>query len=202
MALLPQDPKKQRLILIGALPLIGLFAYWYFLYGKTTQEIDQLRQHVEDLDSRNAAAKAVIARGGHDLKNKLALYEEHMRRLEQLVPKSEEVPELLHAMTERADEAGVELSLVRPEAAEPGAYYTKQTYDMSVYGAYANVGRFLAAVGSLPRIITPLEITLRPRNETEKNGLQRLEADFKIETYVIPAPKVAPSPVEKSNVKT
>ncbi len=202
MAFLPQDPKKQRLILIGALPIIGLFAYWYFLYGKSTQEVQTLREHVEGLAAKNAQAKAVLAQGGNDLKQKLALYQEHMRRLEQLIPTSEEVPELLHVMTERADEAGVELSLVRPEAEVPGAYYDKQTYDMSVYGPYANVGRFLTAVGSLPRIVTPLEVNLQPRPEREKNGLQRLEAKFKIETYVIPAPKDAPPTVEKPNAQT
>src|SRR5690606_8722326 len=122
-----------------------------------------------------------------------AMYEEHMVRLEELIPRREEVPELLHAMELRARESDVDLALLKPEAAAPTAYYSKQTYAMSVIGAYHDVGRFLTAVGSLPRIVTPVELRMSPRNETDKRGQLKLEAQFKIQTYILPAP----APVER-----
>jgi type IV pilus assembly protein PilO len=192
MGLLPSDPQKQRQMMFAMIPVVGLAAYWYLMHGARTQEIAALTEHVEQLETKNAAAKALAKRSGPELKKKLAMYEAHITRLEELIPRSEEVPELLHTLSMRAEEAGVELALMRPQAEVPGEFYTRQVYDMSVYGPYAGVGRFLAAVGSLPRIVTPIDLKVEARKETDRSGAQRLEASFQIQTYVVPAARPAP----------
>src|SRR5690606_13646201 len=193
MALLPSDPKAQKQLLLGFLPLAILVLYWHFVHGKAKEEIAAAEQRLETLETKNAAARAIAARGGPELEKKLAMYEEHMARLEELIPRGEEVPELLHAMELRARESAIDLALLRPEAEAPTEYYSKQTYAMSVIGVYHDVGRFLTAIGSLPRIVTPVDLTLRPRNETDNAGRLKLEAQFKIQTYILPAP----APVER-----
>lgn len=198
MAISLSDPQQRNKLLIGLMPLVILFVYWYMYHGARTAAIAELRTHFEEIDSKNTAAKKIAARGGPELKKKLAIYEQHMVRLEQLIPRSEEVPELLHTMTLRARESGVELSLVKPEREAPGEFYTKQTYTLGVIGPYHGIGEFLSAVGSLPRIITPVGLTLRPRTDLDKAGAQKIDASFKIETYVVPktAP-AAPPPADK-----
>ncbi len=193
MALLPSDPKARNRFLLGLLPVLLLVGYWHFLHSKATEEIAAAEQRLETLETKNAAARAIAARGGPELEKKLAVYEEHMARLEELIPRSEEVPELLHAMELRARESGVDLALLKPEVQTQVDYYTKQVYAMSVIGAYHDVGRFLTAVGSLPRIVTPVELELKPRNETDKQGQMKLDAQFKIQTYILPAA----APVER-----
>jgi len=193
MALVPSDPKARNRFLIGLLPLLLLVAYWNFVHAKDKERIAAAEQRLETLETKNAAARAIAARGGPELEKKLAIYEQHMARLEELIPSREEVPELLHAMELRARESGVELALLKPEAQTQVDYYTKQVYAMSVIGAYHDVGRFLTAVGSLPRIVTPVELELKPRNETDKLGRMKLDAQFKIQTYILPAP----APVER-----
>lgn len=195
MPLLPTDPKKQRLLIIGAAPLLAAVAYWYFFQQDQTKQLDADRAHLEQLQTKNAAAKALAARSGPDLKKKLGLYEAHIARLEQLIPKSEEVPDLLHDITMRAEESGVELNLMRPEKATSNDFYTRQAYAMSVLGPYDGVGRFMAAVGSLTRIVVPLKLKIVPRVDRDRAGIQRLQADFQIQTYVAPegGPKAAPA---------
>jgi Tfp pilus assembly protein PilO len=61
---------------------------------------------------------------------------------------------------------------------------------MRVVGTYHAIGRFLAQVGSLPRIITPTQVTVYVTPNTKLNRTEglRLQADFKIQTYIIPVP--------------
>ncbi len=205
MGLLPTmdaKSKQQLRYLLIALPLLAAGAYWYLVYRDKVVEIAGLRTHLEELQTKNAAAKALAAKGGPELRKKVALYEQHVARLEELIPRSEEVPDLLHDITMRAEESGVELSLMRPEKSTAVDFYTKQAYAMSVYGPYDGVGRFMAAVGSLPRIVTPMHLKLIPRTEIDRSGAVRLQADFQIETYVAPeAGSKAPSAPVKDGPK-
>lgn len=187
MALLPTDPQQQKKLLAGIIALLIVFAYWYFVHGEKTKEITALESRLEQLETRNAAARARAQQGGPDLEKRLALYEEHVARLEELVPRSEEVPELLHDLTLRAQESGIDLAKMKPDQQMPGPYYTLHTYDIVVYGSYHDVGRYLASIGSLPRIVTPYNLKLQSRKETDRSGAEKLQADFRIKAYVLPS---------------
>ncbi|MGH7507667.1 MAG: type 4a pilus biogenesis protein PilO [Longimicrobiales bacterium] len=189
MALLPTDPQQQKKLLIGLVPLLLLFAYYQFYHGGRTVQVEELATHLESLETANNAARVIAAQGGPELQRRLAIYEEHMRRLEELIPSREEVADLLHSMGLRAQGAGSELTKMNPEADEPGPYYTKRTYEMGVSGTYHEVGTFLSEVGSLERIVTPTELKLaRDPQETNNNGTPLVDAGFRIVTYVLPEP--------------
>jgi type IV pilus assembly protein PilO len=186
MALSLNDPQQRNKLLAGVLPLLLLGGYWYFYHGDRQDEITALEERFEQLDTKNAAARARAQQGGPDLEKKLALYEAQIIRLEELVPKSEEVPQLLHDLALRAQENGVELARMKPNEESAGAFYTLQTYDLAVFGGYHNIGRFLTAVGSLPRIVTPYDLKVQPRAEKDRSGAVRVQAEFRIKTYVLP----------------
>ena len=192
MALLPSDPTQQKKLLLGLLPLALLFAYWYFFHGKKTDEITRLETRLEQLESKNDAARVRARAGGPDLEKRLALFEQHIIRLEELVPSSEDLPDLLHAMTLRAQEHRVDLAKLEPEPPVPGPYYTLQSYKVVVFGGYHDVGRFLAAVASLPRIVAPVDITIVPRPRSAGDEEVQVQTSFRIKTYVLPAPEVVP----------
>jgi len=185
---LPKDKAGQNKLALAIMPFLILGAYWYFLHGKTKTEIDTLQTRVEELEKKNSTAKAIAMSGGSDLQQKLALYEQHMKRLEELIPKSEEVANLLNGLSERAIDANVDLSLMKPELSEPGEFYTQQTYQIQVIGLYHDIGRYLASIASGPRIVTPVDLKLRPRPiaEATRDGTPKLNAEFRIVTYVIP----------------
>lgn len=187
MALLPSDPQVQKKLLAVVAPLLLLLVYWYFIHNPAVEELHKLTTRFEQLERRNASARARSLQGGPELEKKLALYEEQILQLEKLVPRSDEVPELLYDLTLRAQENGVDLTRLSPVADEPGAYYTLHTYNVAVHGSYHDIGRYLAAIGSLPRIVTPYDLKLQPRTERDRSGAIRLQAEFKIKTYALPA---------------
>ncbi|MGD8276673.1 MAG: type 4a pilus biogenesis protein PilO [Gemmatimonadota bacterium] len=190
MALLPTDPQNQKKLILGLLPLLVFFVYQQLFHGKRVAQADNLEQRLEILTTTNNAAKVLAAQGGPELERRLAIYEQHMRQLEELIPNREEVPELLYSMSLRMQAAGVEMSKMHPEAEDPGPFYTRQIYELGVKGTYHNVGAFLTEVGLLPRIVTPtdLKIAKAVGNPLDRSGDPILEANFRIVTYVIPDP--------------
>lgn len=187
MGLLPSDEKQQKKLLIGIVPLLLLLGYWYLFHGAKAEEVETMRTRLEALEQNNNTARAIASQGSaRDLERRLELYEEHMERLEQLIPSGEEVPDLLNMIATRAEGTDVQLALMRPEEDVASEFYRRVTYEMGVIGRFHDVSRFLSEVGSLPRIVTPIDLTLRRRNREGSNPT--LEASFRIETYILPQP--------------
>lgn len=191
MPLLPGGPEQQRKLLVAVLPLFLLFVYWQFYHGEMTALIMVQEGHLERLDADNAGAKARAVSVGPELEHELAAYQRHMARIERLIPTSDEVPQLLYDVTLRAQELGVDLTMVRPQPPQTGPYYTRHRYELNVRGGYHDVGGFLAAIGSLPRIVTATDLQLRASGEGAGEGGQDLDASFQIHTYVLPTPRRA-----------
>jgi type IV pilus assembly protein PilO len=192
MALLPSDPQTQKKLFAGIVPLLLLFAFYQFYHTDRAVEVSELETQLEVLETANNSARVLAAQGGPELQKRLAMYEQHMKRLEELIPRREEVAELLHSMGLRAQSPGVELTKMKPEVDEAGAFYTKRTYEMGVKGTFHEVGEFLAEVGSLPRIVTSTELKLgRKGTEVDRAGSPLVDANFRIVTYVLPEPPMA-----------
>lgn len=184
---LPEDPGQQRRLLIGALPLLALFAYWYFLHPGYVQELETMETRVETLEARNAQAR-LRAPQSRELEERLAMFERHIVRLEELVPRNEEVSQLLNTISQRADQIGVTVARFTPGEAAAGTHYTRRTFEMTVHGEYHEIGRFLSEIGSLSRIMAPSELDMVPYT---RQGTHLLQASFLLETYVLPEPGAA-----------
>ncbi len=191
MALLPADPKQRKQMIILIVIVIGLGWYlgWTYAISPRGEEIDVVAQQLEKLERQNRRSRALAARRD-DLHARLETQERMLRIFEELIPESEEVPNLLDAISQEAQLTGVELSRIRPQAAEAGQYYTKQTWELSVLGEYHDIGRYLARIASLPRIIKPttVQIGTAPENRATRDMQAPLEVSFRIETFVLGAP--------------
>jgi type IV pilus assembly protein PilO len=87
---------------------------------------------------------------------------------------------------------------VIPEADNLGTFYDKKSYSVRVEGDYHDVGRFVTAVASLPRIITPVNMDLQGLMDVPGNGEYEapVQASFQIQTYVVPLPGSRPVPAD------
>ena len=196
MALIPQDPKQQRALVAGLGAIAAFYAFYSFYYSGKMEEVNATKTHVEDLQTKNRAAQITAARGGGQIEERLAAYERHVMTLEKLIPASDEVPALLREITQESRRIiGSDPASFRPEPDEPGESYTKKAYQMQAIGDYHSIARFLTAIASLSRIITPVDLTLTPYNNNQ--GVTTLQnpvvADFRIETYVLPQPGEKPT---------
>ncbi|CAN5630333.1 hypothetical protein BH23GEM8_BH23GEM8_20560 [soil metagenome] len=182
------DPQKRNKILIGLLLLGGLMYLGYdYVYRPRAESVAALETRLVTLELQNRTARALTAQNGTDeVERRVGLHREQLRRVEGLIPSSEELPDLLDAISAEARRAGVELARIQPMGATAEQFYTRRTYEIGVYGTYHQIGEFLSQVGSLPRIITPINLNLAVRGEQTTTGNPQLEARFSIETYVLP----------------
>ena len=195
MALLPADPKgrKQALFLM----LVVVVAVWWavrtMVFAPRADEIAITQQQVDELSLSNRRARTAIARRD-DLQARMAMMERQLRIFEEFIPESEEVPELLDAISHEATLTGIEQTRIRPQAAEAGEFYTKQMWELTVLGEYHDIGRYLARIASLPRIIKPanVQLSVAPASRATRDMEAPLEVSFIIETYVLGATPTTP----------
>ncbi len=194
MALLPQEPKQQRALVFVILAIAAAGLFWNYWQVPKDEEVERLSERIESLEAQNQAARIAAARGMEGLEENLATFERHIVRLEELVPRSQQLPSLIvdiNTIAERLDIAA--LSYV-PNPPEVGEAYTRRTYDLAWVGEYHAIGQFLASIASLERIITPTQLQLSQYDApAEYPDLEApVLAEFTIETYVLPTPGQVP----------
>jgi len=188
MALIPDDPQQQKALGAIAVSLVVLYFAYSMWYGEAMELVVADEARVDMLVRQNRQAQTMAISSGRGLEERMALYERHVAELEQLIPGSEEVAAVVDQMSEVARNVGVNLTDIRPEAAQALPFYAQQIYQIRVVGEYHDVGRFLTGIASLPRIITPSDVQLEPFTDpTGSLGFDSpVEVNFRIQTYLAP----------------
>ena len=198
MGLLPQNARDQKLLVMSML-VAGLGGlYHQYMWTPKRDELNIVEKRVVALDSINRAAKIEIAQGtAAKMRAEADNYQRQLDVLRRLVPTENEVPALLEAVSESARRAGLEFSDVVPDGVVQGDQFDAYRYRIAVVGPFHRLAEFLSNVGSLPRIVAPMNLALVPsqRPTTERKpqkGEQFLEARLQIQTYVVhPTPRAA-----------
>ena len=210
MALFPKNQRDQVMVLlvIVAVALIGL--YYAYVFSPKADVLADLRSHVDSLDMNNQRAKAELAKGNvEELRAEAAKLQENLEVMRQLVPTSNEVPALLEQVSTAARRVGLDLATVKPQPVIEGEQFDTYRYQVAVIGDYHALGEFLANVGSLTRIVAPVNLALSPlgngaavdqRKKAKKNNNSVLDSRFELQTYVAKtaAPRPAPAGGSKS----
>ena len=210
MALLPKNQRDQAMVLlvIVAVALFGL--YYAYVFSPKADVLASLQAHVDSLDVNNQRAKAELAKGNVDqLRAEAVKLQENLEVMRQLVPTSNEVPALLEQVSTAARRVGLDLATVKPQPVVEGEQFDTYRYQVAVIGDYHALGEFLANVGSLTRIVAPVNLALSPlgsgaaadqRKKALKNNNSVLDSRFELQTYVAKtaAPRPAPAGGSKS----
>jgi len=196
--------REQSLIGIAAAAVLLLGAYWYFLYRPKSAEMAVTQAHVDSLDKKNQQAKADIAQGSlQKLRAQSTEYEQSLKVMRQLVPRSNEVPALLEDISTAARRVGLDLASVEPMPVLPGEQFDTYRYKLGVTGGYHPVGQFLSNVGSLNRIIAPVTMTIKLHPVADKTkarikkGESLIDTQFQVQTYVARSTPYAPPTAAK-----
>jgi len=191
--------REQMLVGIGAAAVLLLGAYWYFLYRPRSEELATIQVHVDSLDKKNQQAKADIAQGSlQKLRAQSVEYEQSLKVMRQLVPRSNEVPALLEDISTAARRVGLDLASVEPMPVLPGEQFDTYRYKLGVIGGYHPVGQFLSNVGSLNRIIAPVTMAIKLHPVADKTkarvkkGESLIDTEFQVQTYVARTTPYAP----------
>jgi type IV pilus assembly protein PilO len=192
--------REKKLGGVGVAAVLVLALYWYFLYKPKAQELNATQIHVDSLDRKNQQAKADIATGSlQKLRAQSAEYEQSLKVMRQLVPRSNEVPALLEDISTAARRVGLDLATVEPMPVLPGEQFDTYRYKLAVIGGYHPVGQFLSNVGSLNRIIAPVTMAIKLHPIADKTkartrkGESLIDTEFQVQTYVARTTPYVPS---------
>ncbi len=190
MAGMPTNQRDQIMLLVGILG-IGLgAAYWYFQFDPKSAEIEIQRTRVEKLDASNQRAKALLARGTvEELQAEAKQLQDNLDLMRTLIPAGNEVAALLDQIVGAARRSGLEIESFVPGATTPGEEFDTYRYSMSIKGSYHQIGDLLTSIGSLRRIIAPVNVSLSPAQVPGRTQVaadeQVLSASFDLQTYVV-----------------
>jgi type IV pilus assembly protein PilO len=200
MALQPRD---RNLVALSVLALMAVGGYWYQFWSPRDLELDEVDTHVQALREVNQRAKAELAQGKtSELRAETEAFERDLNVMRELVPTANEVPVLLEQVSTAARRVGLDIADVQPLPQLSGDQYDAYKYRMSVRGDFHQIGVFLTNVGTLQRIVAPINVSLNPTMQATRNKApltQPIDARFEIQTYVArtaPAPKPGATKLE------
>ncbi|MBM4195105.1 MAG: hypothetical protein FJ202_12115 [Gemmatimonadetes bacterium] len=195
MAGLPTTQRDQLLFAIGFLALIGAGAYWYFVDSPKGLELAAKQAHVDSLNASNQKARAQLARGNvATIRAEADSMRENLLVMRSLVPSANEVPALVDQVSNAARRVKLDLAAIEPQPVIEGEMFDAHRYRLKLNGTFHEVAQVLTYIGTLNRIVAPMNLSLALPSGTVKAepGKQVLSAAFDIQTYVVrTAPKAA-----------
>lgn len=190
MALLPTNQRDQVMVIVCAVVLGLAGVYYMYAWSPKNAEFAILQARIDSLEAKNEIARREVARGtATRAKQEAEEYGRMLTLMRQLVPTSNEVPTLLEQISTAARRVGMDIGSVDPLGVVPGPVFDTHKYKLSVTGPYHRISEFLTNVGSLTRIVAPMNLTLASsirdvRNQRPLPNTQLLDATFEIQTYV------------------
>jgi len=197
------NPRDRNLVVLSVLAFGLAGGYWYQFWSPKNLELDEIDAHVQALREVNQHAKAELAQGKtSELRAETERFERDLNVMRELVPTANEVPVLLEQVSTAARRVGLDIADVQPLPQLTGDQYDAYKYRMSVRGDFHQIGVFLTNVGTLQRIVAPINVSLNPSAQAMRNRAPRsqaIDARFEIQTYVArtaPAPKPGATKLE------
>ncbi len=190
MGLLPKTQRDQAMMLVTVISLALVGVYYQYVWTPQGNTLTTLRERVDTLESRNNRARREMASGSMDaLKEQAIAAQRDLDIMRQLVPTSNEVPALLEQVSTAARRAGLDLAGVEPQPVIEGDQFDTHKYKVTLMASYHQLAEFLTNVGSLTRIVAPVNLTLAPStNQTVQKRMRvegaLIDSKFEIQTYV------------------
>jgi type IV pilus assembly protein PilO len=194
--LIPKDRRGQTLLFLTFAALAVAYFAWFGTpvigipgVAQLGTTRDSLNRKLDSLRVQVNNAQRDVRRGTvAQLERALAEYRATLDLMRQLVPASEEIPNLLDDVSSRAKVRGANVVNFVPQPPEAGTPFDTKRVRVTVTGTYDQIGEFLSDIASMPRIIVPSDLSLQRINSPTADSSLRargvLQASFQLRTYV------------------
>ncbi|MEX2178815.1 MAG: type 4a pilus biogenesis protein PilO [Gemmatimonadaceae bacterium] len=191
---LPTSQRDQLLLFACFAAFGAIFAFHRYVLTPRNAQLDTLALRVEKLTTQNDAARREVASGtAAAIREEADRYGRLLAVMRQLVPTANEVPALLDQISTAARRTGIELVNYQPLGTVQGPIFDTHKFRFTVSGSYHRIGQFLTSIGSLTRIMAPMNVSVSPSDRPVPPNRPRessLDARFELQTYVA---KTAPA---------
>ena len=160
----PQAGKVFFLILC----FIGVLVGGYFLMIDSVRAALAQAEQKEQTLKQDFEKKAFRGANLEEYKDQMLEMEEAFGSLLQQLPRDTEVPGLVDDISSAALGAGLTLSAINPGSINKTEFYNELPIDIEVSGGYHEMGGFVSAVASLPRIVTLHDFNIKKDDKPGK----------------------------------
>jgi type IV pilus assembly protein PilO len=171
---------KQKLVGITLISVLFIAIFYIVFFKPNFIEIDkltiQVKTNTDELVKVRAAAKNLPVHQ-KELEDARNLFE----TTSVLLPKSQEIPNLLRNISDLGRSAGLDFISFVPGQEIPKDFYAEIPIDIKIKGPYHNLGVFLDKVSKLERIVSVNNIKTE-KVEYEKNEIL-LHSNCRLITY-------------------
>jgi type IV pilus assembly protein PilO len=196
MAILPANRRDQLLLVACIAALAAIYGYYTYVWSPKDEQLALLQTRLDTLEVQNKADQRDIASGvANRIKAEAEQYGRMLGVMRQLVPVANEVPTLLDQISTAARRTGLEPGDITPLGVIGGDVFDTYRYRIGVSGPYHRLARFLNNIGSLTRIVAPMNLNVVPSGRANlrvRSGERLLDASFEIQTYVAKTAPPAP----------
>lgn len=184
---IPFDKGYKILILVLAFILPVSLFYFGFLQ-QNLKNIENLKKQIQvSTDELNKVRRAARDLPKHQKELEDAQNEFELTSV--LLPKSQEIPNLLRNISDLGKNSGLDFISFVPGAEMQKDFYAEIPIDIKIKGPYHNLGLFLDKVSKLERIVTVNNIKTEKAEQVE--GEMLLSSSCRLVTYRftnVPAP--------------
>jgi type IV pilus assembly protein PilO len=173
-------PLYQKAAIMGALVVLLLAAFIWFLWLPEYEKIGQMEEEVSRLQAE-LVQKQQIANNLPKFKEEFAKLEEQLNQALTQLPNKKEIPSLLTNLATLAKDNGLEVASFSPRGEISKGFYAEVPASLDLVGTYHQIAEFAQAVGQLSRIVNLSDLDLSsPKVE---NGLAILKIKCKVTTF-------------------
>lgn len=191
-----KDSNTQK-ILLGAMAFFIVVYFWYSrMYSKYDHMIEAKSQEFERIttDLRNVELKA---KSLDALKLEYQDLLGRYHQIEALLPEVKQIPSFLVQLHTASSLTGTKITEIQPLPIKSEEFYNIASFQISMTGAYHDMGKFIGYVANFPFIanvskmeISALEVAISGKNDTDEieDALKKREtvtATFNLSTYYV-----------------
>lgn len=158
--------------------LAALFIFPFYI--PKSKEIAKLNQENVYLIGEIQKVEAIANKLGEH-KAERAAVELQLKAAAMLLPKQQEIPNLLTSISEQGTNSGLEFISFQPKAESKQEFYAIIPVSISVFGTYHKIGTFLDKLSKLNRIVSVNNIALSNPQVLSKETM--LTATLELVTY-------------------
>jgi type IV pilus assembly protein PilO len=144
---------KKKVLALCVIFIFPLVLCYFLLFQPNFDKIDGLEKQVQtSAEELKKVRKAASNLAQHE--QELQKAKEAFELTSVLLPKSQEIPDLLRNISDLGKHSGLDFLSFVPGAEVPKDFYAEIPIDIKIRGPYHNLGLFLDKVSKLERIVT------------------------------------------------
>ena len=187
------SPRAKIWILILTPFFIALAGYFLFLYPRV-HEIETLKREEGQLAAKLAEAQR-ITQQLQKFRQDLLDQEREFQAMLTILPEGREIPKLLHTISTKGAEEGIEFLIFKPEKEVQKDFYVEIPVSVKVKGNYRDLGAFLERIQNMDRLVTIRQLELGGFEEASRQMILQCLAmtyQFSEKKADAPPPKTPP----------